>query len=67
MRSRVRALVDRLMPWYDAAVEARVHHDVKRTIAASTAARHRAERAIEHTESDRVRRAYQAYADGFRR
>jgi hypothetical protein len=41
--SRLRALVDRLLPWYDPASEARVHHDVKRRSPSSTAARHRAD------------------------
>jgi hypothetical protein len=70
---RLRALLDRLVPWYDAATAARTHSDVRATIRQSAAVRSRAEwemgplKGAAATENDRIRRAYQAYADGFKR
>lgn len=56
--ARVRRVVEHLLPWYDPIVEARRHAWTEAISRRSIAARIEAEHA-----TDRVRTAYQRYAD----
>jgi hypothetical protein len=62
----VRRFVEALLPWYDRAAEAR--HDERSNYIHERAIEVRVEsEAVIGKGRDRIREAYQAYADGFRR
>lgn len=61
-RSRIRAFIERLLPWYDIAAEDRGRAALRVEIAASAAARGRAVRAIQRS-SVGMDHGYRAYGE----
>lgn len=71
-RSRLRAVVDLLVPWSDARAEARAKAETRELIRSVKVERERTRvvRVRSETildERDRIRRGYRTYGDGFRR
>jgi hypothetical protein len=65
LRARLRRLVEDWLPWYDHDAEAKRSARTEAIRLRSIAARREAERVIDGSE--RIRRAYKRYADGFDR
>lgn len=65
--ARIRRLVEDLVPWYDRAEEARHDERTRYIRDRSIQIRQHVEHQIAIRGSDRIRRAYQAYADGVER
>lgn len=64
--ARIRRIVEALLPWYDRAAEAR--HDERSDYIHARAIEVRIEsETVIGKGRDRIREAYQAYADGIRR
>lgn len=61
MRDRLRAAIERWLPWYDPIAEARQRRHQRAAIAASVATRRRAVFAIH--DAERVRAAYRMAAE----